>query len=228
MEVPKDIETCIEDQLQELIDNNDIPENYGYDQEVEKIEYKGYDGFIPYTNGGYRITLYSDLSSVNSSGSYPANKEAENVLSEAIDESLKDSLIDFIENNRGQLQKIYPAKNFEINRSDSYDQLYDLCNYHDLYDVNQSTLAEKLSEYEYTYLSEGCTFAYQFTVFYFDVDNSRNKTGEKELYFFCGVNTDYEYLRDKGLITTYEQNIPLSELTIDKVKEVINNMAKSI
>lgn len=41
------------------------------------IDYKGYDGFIPFTNGGYDFFALTDLSCAIGSGSYPDSLSAE-------------------------------------------------------------------------------------------------------------------------------------------------------
>jgi len=230
MNVPKKLNDAIKERMDDLVDDISIPENFGscIDAQTEEINHEGYDGFIPYTNGGYRLTLLTDLASASGSGSLPSNPIAEQAIQGYIDQSYKDSLLQFIDDNKDKLQAIYPDKNFDASYTDSYDKLYELCSYSDLYDDGHGTIAEQLSEYEYEWMSEGGTFAYQFTVMFYSKDNFRNESGKDELYFFCGVNTDFEYIRDNGLICTYENNVPLKGLTIATINKQFDNMIESI
>lgn len=55
---------------------------------------------------------------------------------------------------------------------------------------------EKFWEFEHEWLSEGGTYFYKVRAIYFDAGSSRNESGEPEVFFMVGVNTDFEYGRD--------------------------------
>lgn len=230
MNVPKTLNDTIVLCMENLVDDNAIPDNFGscIDAQVEEIEHNSYDGFIPHTNGGYRLTLLSDLSLAWGSGSYPSNVEATKFLEKVIDNSLKDSLYRYIQETKDKLQEVYPDRDFEVDYDTSYNKLYELCNYHDLYEDDQAGLAEDLSNYETEYMTDGSTFAYQFTVLYFAKDNFRNESGKDELYFYCGINTDFEHIRDSGLICTYSHTVPLQGLTKATIEGIFEKMVESI
>jgi hypothetical protein len=217
------LETHLQDALEDLVGDNRIPENYGacVDTHVQTVCHKSYDGFIPHTNGGFDLMLATDLRSAEGSGDYPSNEKVRAELDRVIDDCYKDSLKEFIHNNKELLQPLFP--NIDLDEAD-----HDTINYHDLYEMDQGSIAEKLSEYESEWMSEGGTFWYQFRVLYFSADNARNESGEDEMYFMAGINTDFEYGRDSGLELTYEKNIPVDSLTIKGVDAIINDMVDSI
>ena len=55
---------------------------------------------------------------------------------------------------------------------------------------------EKFCEFEDEHMREGGTFFYKIRALYHDADNSDNESGEPEVLFCVGVNTDFEYGRD--------------------------------
>lgn len=60
---------------------------------VEEIEWRHLDGFIPFTNGGYAANIFSDLSLAFGSGSHP------DCIQEFIDNDQKDALASYIDEN---------------------------------------------------------------------------------------------------------------------------------
>lgn len=223
LNVPITLSSHIKDALQKLVDDNRVPENYGgcVDTQVSEIEHKSYDGFIPFTNGGFQLTLPTDLRSAFGSGSMPSNKNVSGELERVIEAVLKDSLKEFCLKNAAKLSELFTDEEI-MEASD------DVINYHVLYELDKGELAEELSEYESEYMTEGGTFFYQFRVMYYADDNARNESGVDELLFMAGTNLDFEYGRDKGLEISYELCVPLKGLTNEMVDTIINDMVKSI
>jgi len=223
MNVPEAIERHIEEQLQELVNDNRVPENYGscVDTCVQHISHQSYDGFIPFTNGGFDLMLATDLRSMLGSGSGPCNKKIDEYLQGVIESSQQDALEEFVRENKSVFEELFPDADLD-------NPTYDLINYHDLYDMDQGNLAEQLSEYEDNYMTIGSTFWYLFRVMYFAADNYRNESGKDEILFLAGVNTDFDYGRDSGLDVTYENCVPVELLTIEMVDAIINEMVESI
>jgi len=221
MNVPEAIAARIEEQFQNAM--SDLPENYGGDIEtsVSDICHESYDGFIPFTNGGFDLTVPTDLRSAWGSGSYPANKEMREYLEGVIESSQQDALESFVQENKTVLEELFPDANLD-------NPTYDLINYHDLYNMDRGDLAERLSEIEDEWLSEGSVFFYQLRAMYYSADNARNESGEDEILFLAGTNTDFEYGRDSGLEVTYENCVPVSLLTIEMVDSIITEMVDSI
>jgi len=223
MNVSVTISSHLENALQELVGDNRIPENHAgcVDTKVQHIEHKSYDGFIAFTNGGLDLMLLTDLGTVYSSGTGPANEKVSNQLDKIIASSQQDALESFVQENKTVLQGLYPDADLD-------NPTYDIINYHDLYNIKQGELAETLSEIESEWFTEGGTFWYQFRVIYYSADNARNETGKDEMYFLAGTNLDFEYGRDSGLECTYEKTVPVELLTTDMIDGIINDMVDSI
>lgn len=223
MNIPVTLSSHINDALQELVGDPRVPENYGacVDTYVQEIEHRHVPGFMPFTNGGFDLMLPTDLHNTWGSGSGPSNKKISDYLDKVIETSQQDALESFVQENKSVFEELFPDADLD-------EPSYDLINYHDLYDMDQGDLAEQLSEYESSYLTEGGTFFYQFRAMFYSADNSRNESGVDEVLFMAGVNLDFEYGRDKGLEITYENCVPVELLTIDEIDVIINEMVDSI
>lgn len=221
MNVPVTLSSHIETKFQDAMD--DLPENYGgcIDTQVQPINHKSYDGFIPFTNGGFDLTVPTDLMSMYGSGSGPANEIVSKQLDTIIETSQREALEQFVQENKSVFEELFPDADLD-------KPSYDVINYHDLYDMDQGNLAEQLSEYENEYMTEGSTFFYQLRAIYYSADNARNESGEDEILFLAGTNLDFEYGRDKGLEVSYEKCVPLEGLTTEQVDTIINDMVESI
>lgn len=200
----------------------EITESVESDFEVEgnitEICHKSYDGFIPFTNGGVEFTAPIGLDYAAGTGNIPNNKEVADELERATTYGYTLARQQLIENNREALNQIFTKKELDENS--------DNVNYHSLYELDHGDLAEELSESESECNSE--TFFIQHRAMFFSADNSRNETGKDEIYFYSGVNTDYDYGRDKGLIDCFEVTIPVGDLTPNKVNEIVKKMLHSI
>ena len=143
------------------------------------------------------------------------------VVDGVIESSQQDALEQFVQENKSVFEELMPDVDVD-------NPTYDMVNYHLLYDKGYGDLAEKLSEYEDSYMSEGGTFFYQLRAMYYSADNMRNESGDDEILFLAGVNLDFEYGRDKGLEVTYEKCVPVKELTIEMIDIIIDEMVESI
>jgi len=221
MNVPVTLSSHLKEKLLDAMYN--LPENFGgcIDTQVNDICHTSYDGFIPFTNGGFDLTVPTDLCSAWGSGSYPANEKARKYLKGVIETSQQDALESFVQENKSIFEELFPDQDLD-------NPKYDLINYHRLYDMDKGDLAEQLSEYEYSYMTEGSTFFYQLRVMFYSADNLRNESGEDEILFLAGTNFDFEYGRDSGLEVSYENNVPVSLLTIEMIDTIISEMVDSI
>lgn len=93
MSLPSDIQATLARVLEDHAQYFNKYETHCLPVEVEEVEYKSRDGFIPYTNGGYTLSFMSDLSLASSSGSHPE------VIKPFIKSSLKSGLEYFKEEN---------------------------------------------------------------------------------------------------------------------------------
>jgi len=185
---------------------------------ISEIEYKSRDGFFPFTNGGLEFMATMRLEDVASAATFPNNEAVSKELERAINYGYEQARELFIENNREALSELFTTEQLD-NKSDDI-------NYHTLYSLHQGELAESLSEYEMENNQE--TFFIQHRVMFFSADNHRNITGEDEIYFYSGVNTDYDYGRDKGLMDCFETTVKVGDLTPNKVKDIVKQMLHSI
>ena len=224
LNISKELNDYLETSIQDIVDDNGVPENYGgcVDTMVQSVAHESYSGFIPFTNGGFDLTLPTDLNSVVSSGAAPTEAVADKIIEDAIDYSLEMAFDSFMDEKREELAEIFTPEEMNAKYSES------IISYSELDERNQGSLAEELSEYENSCLTEGSTFFYQFRVLFFADDNCRNELGEDELLFMAGTNLDFEYGRDKGLEVSYEKSVPLKGLTTDMVDQIIKDMVASI
>lgn len=209
-----------ENKIIELMNNSASSiDEYGIFEKGEQICHTSYDGFIPFTNGGYQCMVMTDLMSKWSSGSGYA-EPIETELNDAIEYSLDSCLVEFIDEHLLKLSEIFNTSN--------KDKLKQLVDYTSLYDNNKTELAEQLSENESLYLTESSEFWLVLRMAYYSVDNCRNESGKDEINFMAGINTDYTYGRDKGLNITFDKNIPVSDINYSKLPELISDMELSI
>jgi hypothetical protein len=82
-------------------------------------------------------------------------------------------------------------------------------------------------------------FFLHYRAIYYSKDNSRNESGEDEIYFFSAVNVDFGYGRDSRSWlkcyganpnqhrNEYSRNVLLSELTPELVKTIADEMLEN-
>ena len=157
---------------------------YG-DSRVEPIETEAYDGFIPYTDGGYDGCVYAQMSYAYGSGSAPATVQAD------IDRCLKDVESEFAEKHGITVEQMdeEQAQAVELWNQPALPGI-------DKGDYPQHPLREELYEMQDSYLSEGGTYFYKCRVMFYEPSNYRNDSGDWEVRMFAYLNTDYEYGRD--------------------------------
>jgi hypothetical protein len=206
------------EQLEKLQDDYEM--EFG---DIHAVEHKSYDGFIPFTNGGHRLIYPVYLESVAYNGANFKNEKVNKELDDAVDYSYLIALESFIDNNRDELAGLYPDLDL-----DDLAACREVITYHDLYDKDEGTLAEELSEGESECLTEGSMFFIELRVQYYNADNLRNETGKDEACFMAGINTDFEYGRDKGLEVMFEVTVPLADLGFEKAKELVNEMYEAV
>lgn len=157
-----------------------------YGTKVEPVETEAYDGFIPYTDGGYDGIAYGLLSYAHGSGFAPAEIQA------IIDSTLKDAEAAFAEEHGVTVEALYQQ------RADMYAEWeqpaipgIEKASY-----PPEPELLETWHEFEDSWLSEGGTYFYKVRVLFYRPDNYRNDSGDYEVRMFAYLNTDLEYGRD--------------------------------
>jgi len=219
MKLPTTLEKSIHDSFEELAGK--FYTDYESEPSLDTVPHESCDGFFPHTNGGYQLMSYVTLMEMDNKATGFVNTEIDKQYNQYVENSYKIALECFAADNSEKLLQLFPT--IDIDKPDD-----DIVNYHDLYAMGESELAETLNEYEHIYLMESSTFFIQARCFFFSADNHRNQSGENEIYFHAGVNFDFEYGRDSGLEMTYERNVKVSELTPELLKTILTNMYDSI
>jgi hypothetical protein len=205
--------------------------------EVTEIAHESYSGFIPFTNGGYMVSASDTLSAANSRG---LTATEDKHIAGYIESSLNDSAADFI-GYRDELTVISEADNYT--RQDASALLFeyfDKCEtayddrYHNadapefagmgkvpaFWSTAEGMIKEDYFEYEAEYLQEGGEFFWQVRAHYYSADNSQSESGADEVYFLCGVNTDFTYGRDKYLQICAHETVKVTDLTPAKLAQL--------
>ena len=185
---------------------------------LAEICHESYDGFSPYTNGGVDFTAAISLDYLVGTGKGFVNAKVSKEIEKTMDYCYTSAREQFIKENREALNNYYTFEELDANT--------DEVNYHKLYELDLGTLAESLSEMEQSW--QDSVLFIQHRAMFYSADNSRNDTGEDEIAFRSGVNLDYDYGRDKGILYTFEETVKVGDLTPNKVKEILNNMLQSI
>lgn len=216
MRIENWLDINIGDMFGEITETTDT--EFEVEGNITAIEHESYDGFIPFTNGGIQFTAPINLDYLTGSGKGFVNKEVTKTIDNTVDYCYTGAREQFIADNREELNKTFCAGYLDGNS--------DRVNYHVLYDMKRGNLAEILSETESAWLE--CILFVEHRAQFYSADNSRNETGEDEICFLSGVNTDYDYGRDKGLEITFEETVKVGDLTPNRLKEITKNMLASI
>jgi len=217
--------TLVQKWVEEVLDNvggfGDV-----YDTRSDEIENKSRSGFIPFTDGGFEGIAYASLSAAHGSGSAPAaiqgyiesaQKEAREEWDRQHPELTYDAIFAETVEEAGQ----QPLPGFKPSRENDAQR-------------------EQYWEHEDNWMSEGGTYFYKVRAIFFDQDNSRNESGEPEVYFMVGLNTDFEYGRDnipwlacygaKTQQTTWpwEKTVKVDEITDELVETMVEEATKAL
>jgi hypothetical protein len=216
------IQNWLDENIVEAIDHivEAVEAEYEIEGSVNEIPHESYSGFIPFTNGGVQFTAPISLDYLVGSGKGFVNEDVTKQIDDTVEYCYNGARKQFIEENREALKAtdFYTDKMLDANSED--------VNYHTLYSLHNGELAETLSEIESAWL-EGTLFV-EHRFMFFSADNARNVTGRDEIYFISGVNLDYDYGRDKGLVETFEATYAVDDLTPYIFRELVKNMVDSI
>jgi hypothetical protein len=208
---------------------------------ITDISAKSYSGFIPFTNGGLRAMVLSDLRSEYGSGM--CGGFAKNILQPYIDDALRDAAYDFIqyrdelaelrddvscENADNVLWNWFEQREEAYNAAHASGTLPGIADPGPFWSTPEGWLREEYYDYESEHMFEGGEFWYQLCCHFYAPENSQNVTGEDELYFYAGVNTDFSYGRDKGLECSYARLVKCSEITPELIETIVAEAIDSI
>ncbi len=194
-----------------------------YGTNVNEVENRSRDGFIPFTDGGFDGLGYGTLSYAHGSGAAPA------VIQPYVDSAIKD------------IEKSWDEENPEhtvawIYASDDEGQ-------ETLPGIEKSRerehWREKYWDFESNNMSEGGTYFYKVRVL-FHGDEHSSVSGDPEAYFMVGINTDFEYGRDsipwlscygqKTQQTTWlwEKTVKIKNLTPRRIESLTKQAIKAL
>jgi hypothetical protein len=197
------------EELKEFLTSNEM----AYDAKVKRVENVGYDGFIPFTEGGIDMIASQCLSYDHDTGAAPK------LIQPIIDSCLKDA--------QEEWDRRHPECTYEVIFGDEGcgdpDQL--MLPAHPPRPEPYESQREEYYDFERTWLTEGSTYFWKARVLFYAADNYRNDTGEDEVLFCVGINDDLEYGRDSiswlpnGPKThwLWEKTIPVRRLTEARV-----------
>lgn len=208
---------------------------YGMETEVQDVEHTSYDGFIPFTNGGFRVMAMDDLSNGEGSGNLPK------MLQKYVDQSHKDAAADFIR-DREELNAAFEASESEDpadwlwKRYKEAEEAHGTGTLPLLPDLPRVSFwetpigreREEFYEFDSEYMREGGEFWYEARAHYYTKENYRNKSGEDEIWFCSGINDDFTYGRDSSLNVLFERNVLVSELTPELLEELEAAMVDAV
>lgn len=232
-----ELTAALREACQEFAERHD---HYGLyvDDVVHEVSASSYDGFIAHTNGGFRVCIPNDLS--NAEGEGLSEFETEH-LQKYIDRSYVDAAEQFVEGHDtlSTLWDLYEEGGGELTALEwLYKREGDAMELHevqpDLFGTVEfwrTEAAQHMEQFHDTaseWLTEGGTFFYELRVLFYEKDHRRNTTGEDEIYIFAGINTDFEYGREKGLEVAIERDYKLSRLTPARIKAIVQAFGEKL
>jgi len=194
--VDSKIEQAIIDMLSNISERvNTKYDGYWGDKEVDEIEYKSRDGFMSMNNGGYSVgTLHLLTHSIGSG----------NFLCDAI-------------HNAAEYEQLLAAQCF-IDEQGLANNCYSLTDSECWEIINKD---EDIQESFYDYENDFCDGIYYTTTraMYYCADNFYNETNTDCVVIDFAYNLD-EYGRDNKAVNLYCRTVPLSELTVELLADI--------
>ena len=157
-----------------LAETFECAEDDWYRFKLEEVEHHSYDGFIPFTDGGFRVRKFITLDTFNS-----------------VDFNIPviDNIIQgFIDSNREYAMKRFIQDHPEYEGTEF--------NYNSLYDEGNGKLAEELSNIEDSSNGDD-TIMIEFAVYYYGKGNTHSpiRNGKESLNVFAVINYETPYHR---------------------------------
>lgn len=211
-------------------------DSFGLETEPHKVSAQSYDGFIAHTNGGWRMQVMQSLG-----GSYyDAGNAERDIIEPYYDSACRDAAEAFARDYQdGELYQMAVDAGrdddlWEFLNERWFDAQQRCIHQPELFSGggfrNTVEAAERdaYHDFQSEYLAEGGTYFTDITALFYEKDHHRNVTGVDEVYIFAGVNTDFEYGRENGLQCTYEETVPVSELSAEQIATLVQEAADSL
>jgi hypothetical protein len=178
----------------------------------EEIEHKFRDGFIPYTNGGYELSWYEYVSTLNSTGYTLPTEKLQAEMQRHVDyayELAKDTF-----------KETYPEI-VEVVGEDNID-------YNSLDEAGFTDEAQELSDWEMENMSDEDTIRCSIIAYYYEPTNEKGQDGKHTISLQGDINLEAPYHR-KGknddfteVIFTFNSMEELNSKMDDGLKQVID------
>lgn len=194
--VDSKIDQAIIDMLSNILERvNTKYYGYWYDKEVDAIEYKSRDGFMSMNNGGYSVDTLHSLAHSTGSG---------NFLCDAI-------------RNAAEYEQLLAMQCF-IDEQGLADNCYSLTD-SECWNIISKDYDIKDSFYDYENNFSDGTYYTTTRAMYYCADNFYNKTNNDCVVIDFAYNLD-EYGRDNKGVNLYCRTVPLSELTVELLADI--------
>ena len=194
--VDSKIEQAIIDMLSNISERvNTQYDGYWCDKDIEEIEYKSRDGFMSMNNGGYSVDTLHLLAHSMGGG---------NFLCDAI-------------RNAAEYEQLLAMQCF-IDEQGLSDNCYSLTD-SECWDIISKD--EDIQESFYDYENDFCDGTHYTTTraMYYCADNFYNETNTDCVVIDFAYNLD-EYGRDNKGVNLYCRTVPLSELTVELLADI--------
>jgi len=207
---------------------------YGIEPSIQEVSAQSYDGFIAHTNGGLRLLVPVSLDEyeVPSAVQEEVSGYREAAANDAAEEFMRERMPEQYEVWGDELEGASGwLVNYLYDAEREYDELNKL--QPDMFgkrppfwETELGALREEFYEFESEWLREGGTYFLDFTVLFYEADHPRNLTGVDEIYLFAGVNTDFEYGRERGHRTFWDSTVPVTDSTPELLAECMAEIAE--
>jgi antirestriction protein len=196
----------LKDKLEDAI--TELPNKYetSYTFNGEEVESKSRDGFIAYTDGGYEVRWFEQISYFSGSGNNLPTKALDNEMQRQVDQNYE-----------------YAKDRFKDEYSEIVEELgEENLDYNSLYEAGYESEAEQLSEWENDYDSEG-TIMCEIGAYYYSPDNSRGIEDKHTIRLFGLVNLESPYHRSGNLEDRFDIDI-----TFNSIAEMEEKLEKGL
>lgn len=220
-----------------------------YDADVQGIEHESRSGFIPFTNGGWEGRAQC---------SFQRGKDFFKCMAGYSEGDYKTMLSEFrsaLETGRWKALNIHKGETIPaLPPGEMTDkEVWDFYNEEPVFDDGKQLEMFNRKEIGWQYYEplawrwqEGWeqgdddVFFLDFRCVFYSADNYRNESGEDEVYFFAGVNTDFNYGRDaitwmtaygkspNQHVCEFGKTVKVSELTQEIAKQVFAEMETTL
>lgn len=238
--LPDGVEDAIREALEEAGDELGYQLD-SWDTNLSEVCHKAYDGFIPFTNGGFRLMSYTSLASLYASGKTFNNERLREQVEKYIADDQKSATEDFIGDNKEDICDALSITEEELDDMEAEEVYQSLQSAGDGLDktlpmfpdkpqpshVSEEVL-ERMNDFCYEWMQEGSELWGEMRVHYYEADNRRGEKDRDTVWFAAGANFDFTYGRDKGFDIVREVTVPARRLTPERARRIIQLLVAEV